>query len=97
MVKNPPAVTGDTRCGFNPWVRKVAWRREWQPTPVLLPGKVHGQRNLVGYSSGGRKDLDMTEHTCSNKVRSVYQMVSKLNAVGTLFFYTSVNILMPFT
>ena len=61
------------------------------------PGKVHGQRNLVGYSSGGRKDLDMTEHTCSNKVRSVYQMVSKLNAVGTLFFYTSVNILMPFT
>ena len=70
VVKNPPAVIGDMRCGFDPWVRKVAWRREWQPTPVLLPGKVHGQRNLVGYSSGGHKDSDMTEHTCSNKVRS---------------------------
>ena len=31
------------RCGFNPWVRKI-WRRKWQPTPVFLPGKSHGQR-----------------------------------------------------
>ena len=32
----------------NPWVRKIPWRRKWQPTPVLLPGKSHGQRSLVG-------------------------------------------------
>ena len=32
------------RPGFNPWVRKIPWRRKWQPTPVLLPGKSHGQR-----------------------------------------------------
>jgi len=38
------------RCGFNPWVRKIPWRRKWQPTPVLLPGKSHGQRSLAGYS-----------------------------------------------
>ena len=33
--------------GFDPWVRKIPWRREWQPTPVFLPGKSHGQRNWL--------------------------------------------------
>ena len=32
------------RCGFNPWVGKIPWRRAWQLTPVFLPGKLHGQR-----------------------------------------------------
>ena len=49
------------RLGFDPWVRKIPWRREWQPTPILLPGKFHGQRSLVGYSPWGRKELDTTE------------------------------------
>ena len=49
------------RPGFDPWVGKILWRREWQPTPVLLPGKSHGQRSLVGYSPWGRKESDMTE------------------------------------
>ena len=45
------------------WVQKISWRREWQPTPVFLPGEFHGQRNLVGYSPWGRQesDMDMTE------------------------------------
>ena len=34
---------------FNPWVRKILWRREWQPIPIFLPGGSHEQRNLVGY------------------------------------------------
>ena len=39
------------RPGFNPWIRKILWRREWQPTAVFLPGESHdGQRSLVGYS-----------------------------------------------
>ena len=38
------------RPGFDPWVRKIFWRRKWQPTPVSLPGKSHGQSRLVGYS-----------------------------------------------
>ena len=46
------------RSGFNPWVGKIPWRRKWQPTPVFLPGKSHGQRNLLGYS---HEELDMTE------------------------------------
>ena len=35
---------------FDPWVGKMPWRRKWQPTPVFLPGKSHGQRSLVGCS-----------------------------------------------
>ena len=37
---------------FDPWVRKIPWRRKWQPTPIFLPGKFHGQRNLESFSSG---------------------------------------------
>ena len=40
------------RSRFDPCVWKIPWRREWQPTPVLLPGKFHGQRSLVGYTMG---------------------------------------------
>ena len=46
---------------FDPSVGKIPWRREWQPTPVFLAGESHGQRSLVGYSSWGRKELDITE------------------------------------
>ena len=40
---------------FHPWVGKFPWRREWQTTPVFLPGKSHGRRSLVGYSPCGHK------------------------------------------
>ena len=49
------------RHGFNPCLRKIPWRNKWQPTPVFLPGKFHGQRRLVGYSLGGPKESDTTE------------------------------------
>ena len=39
----------------------IAWRRQWHPTPVLLPGKSHGGRSLVGYSPWGREESDTTE------------------------------------
>ena len=51
------------RLGFNPWVRKIPWRRAWQPAPIFLPGESHGQRSLAGYSPWGHKELDMTEAT----------------------------------
>ena len=38
-------------CEFDPWVGKISWTRPWQPIPVFLPGKSHGQRSLVGYST----------------------------------------------
>ena len=51
------------RCGFNSWVRKIPWRRKWQPTPVFSPGKFHGQKSLGGYSPWGCKESDMMEHS----------------------------------
>ena len=51
------------RCRFNPWVRKIPWRRAQQPTPVFLPGESHGQRSLVDYSPYSRGESDTTEHT----------------------------------
>ena len=47
---------GCRRPGFDPRVKKIPWRREWQPTPVFLTGEFHGQRSLAGYSP-----WDMTE------------------------------------
>ena len=49
------------RFGFSPWIRKIPWRRKWQPTLIFLPGKFQGQRSLVGYSPRGCKELDMVE------------------------------------
>ena len=60
MVKSLPAMQ---KTQFNPWVRKILWRRAWQPTPVFLPGKSHGQRSLMGFSPGGHRKLDVTEVT----------------------------------
>ena len=64
MVKNLPAESGDRRHGFDPWVRKIPWRRKCEPTPVFLPGKTHGQRSLVGYRPLGRTESDMPEDLC---------------------------------
>ena len=44
-----------------PELEKIPWRGEWLPTPVFLPGEVHGQRILAGYNPLGCKTLDMTE------------------------------------
>ena len=43
------------RRGFNPWVGKIPWTRNWQPSLIFLPGKSHGQRSLAGYSTWGCK------------------------------------------
>ena len=67
QVKNPPAVQATQET----WIRSLDWQDShggaWQPTPVFLLGEFHGQRNLVGYSSQGHKESDMTvvtEHAC---------------------------------
>ena len=49
------------RFGFDPWVQKTPQSRKLEPVPIFLPGKFHGQRILVGYSSWGHKESDMTE------------------------------------
>ena len=50
--------------------KNLTWRRKWQSTPVLLPGKSHGQRSLVGYSPWGREESDTTEMTQQQQQRT---------------------------
>ena len=54
------------RPGFDPWVGKIPWRREWQPTSVFLPGEFHRQGSLEGCSLWGHKELDTTEQLTKN-------------------------------
>ena len=52
MVKN---LYNAKNLGFDSSVRKIPWRREWQPSPLFLPGESQGQRSLEGYSPWGRR------------------------------------------
>ena len=61
VVKNLPANSGNPRDWFDHWVRKIPWSRKWQSTPVFLPGKFHGQRNLAGYGPRSHKVPGKTE------------------------------------
>ena len=49
----------------------IHWRRKWQHTPVFLPGKFHGQKNLEGYIPWGCKELDMTKCTHAHTHTSI--------------------------
>ena len=74
------------RPGFNPWVGKIPSRRKWHPTPVLLPGKSHGQRSLGGYSPQGHKELDTTDRLhfhflAPQRASLVAQLVKNLPAM----------------
>ena len=68
MVKNLPAIW-ETR--INLWVGKIPWRRKWQPTPVFLPGKSHGQKNLADYSLRGHQRVG---HDLVTKQQQAVQM-----------------------
>ena len=48
-----------------------SWRREWQPTPIFLPGESQGQRSLVGCRLWGRTELDMTEATQQQQQQAI--------------------------
>ena len=69
VVKSTCQSRKNKKCEFDPWVRKIPWRRKWQLTLVFLPGKFYGQRSLAGYSSCRHKESRLswaTEyiHTC---------------------------------
>ena len=58
MVKKMPAMQ---ETGVQSLGQEAPWGREWQPSPVFLPAKFHGQKSLAGYSPWGPKESDMTE------------------------------------
>ena len=69
------------RRGFDSWVRKIPWRKAWQPTPVFLPGESHGQKSLVGFSPIVSQTVghDWSNLACmyclQNKIPSLYNLV----------------------
>ena len=70
---------------FYPQVRKIPCRRAQQSTPVFLPGEFHEQRSLAGYSPWGLKELDMTEHTHSQRNIKVVYFKSSLPKCTSLY------------
>ena len=63
------------RCGFGAWLGKIPWRRKWQPIPVLLPGKSHGQRNLACYSPWGHKESETTECLITQNIFNIILII----------------------
>ena len=61
VVKHPPAIARDAEDRFDLWVGKMPWKRKWHPTSVFLPGKLNGQKSLLGYSPWGHKEPDTTK------------------------------------
>ena len=81
--------------------RKTPWRRAWQPTPAFLPGESYGQRSLVGYSPGDRKESDMTKATehahiscCQNRLVTSKLLTQKFHVVFKMLFFSHKNNLM---
>ena len=67
---------------FDPWVKKIPWRRKWQPAPVFLSGKFHGQRSLEGCNPWGRKESNMIEQLML--VLTVCYMIKDPNKIRAL-------------
>ena len=63
------------RRGSDPWIRKIPCSRKWQPTPVFLLGKFHGQKSLVGYSPWGCKEWDEHTHTHTHTHRFIKHLM----------------------
>ena len=62
-------------------IRKIPWRRAWQPTPVFLPGESHGQRSLAGYSPQGRKESDTTEVTKHSRIVTAAALNKQIHCI----------------
>ena len=73
------------RPGIDPPVRKIPWRRKWQPTPAPLLGKSHERRSLIGYSPWGHKQLDTTERLLSFICRVFSCVVEEVLAMTSVF------------
>ena len=76
------------RYGFGPWVRKIPWRRKWQPTPVFMPGEFHGQRILAWWAIvHGVAESDTTEHSLLSSVDSSILRTRTVSYVTVSLFY----------
>ena len=79
---------GQKRRGFDPRVRRITWKRAWQPTPIFLPGEFHVERSLVGFSLWGHRESDTTErlsHMDTCVASLVAQIVKNLPAMQEIW------------
>ena len=81
------------RPGLDPWVRKSPWRRTWQPIPLFLPGKYHGQRSLAGYSPCGHKRV---RHNWATKEQLWYMYMYRYTYYINTYIYKPIHILIFF-
>ena len=72
------SVSQSSRHRFNPWVRKIPWRRKWQPTLAFLPGKSHGWRSLAWCSPWGHKESDTNEQLALHYLECVFRNTIKI-------------------
>ena len=77
------------RCGFDPWVRKLPWRRTWQLTSVFLPGEAHGQRKLADHNPYGCKESDADERLGTHSLDRI-QGIFEFGWKNYIFSYTNV-------
>ena len=96
VVKNMPSSAGIAfDVGSSPglkrstWIGKISWSRKYKPTPVFLPGELHGERSLVGYNPWHHKELDTTERL-NNKVSHVSGIIRYLSFCA---WFLSLNIM----
>ena len=99
-VKDPPAMREPQETRVQSLCPNIPWRRKWQPTPIFLPGKSHGQRSLVGL--WGRKESDMTENSTHTRNRLSFSWVCRVflllpqnnsHAKGKYFGMTNLTLL----
>ena len=72
---------------FDPWVRKIPWRKKWQPTPIFLPGKSHRQRSLACCSPWGCKESDTAEQLTLPKVLTDFWNKKQLLIVWSITYF----------
>ena len=77
------------RLKFDPWVRKIPWRRCWLPTPLFLPGEFSGQRSLAGYSPRGLKESDTIEQLTLSPPPHEVRISSSVLQMRILWFMES--------
>ena len=89
-IKTSRWCRGHRRHGFNPWVGKISWRRKWQPTPMFLPGKSHGQRSPAATVHGvtnSRTQLSTHTHWCHTAEHFLAD-ISAISLIVTLILAT---------
>ena len=82
------------RVRFCPWTEKIPRSREWQPTPVFLAGKFHGQTNLAGYIAWSHKESEATEHIPPPHTHTLCYMVGLYRVFILYVLLSNISIFM---